>query len=178
MPASWRRSTDSKTCTTGKSKNPMNWRARGGDQTGLRSSRTEVSPGQRRRLFRLCRTSLRQARPRRGQTPGQEHEIVCLPGSYFGQDQEKFVRLAFANVHESRFDDVIARLIASQSEESVMNNRSKAAASAAACATASPPPFEVFHLCHCSQCRRFHRQRARGQYFHRAGSHRVACGRT
>ncbi|UCH39873.1 MAG: aminotransferase [Gammaproteobacteria bacterium] len=44
----------------------------------------------------------------------QEQEIVCLPGSYFGQDQEKFVRLAFANVHESHFEDVISRLIASQ----------------------------------------------------------------
>jgi hypothetical protein len=44
----------------------------------------------------------------------QDHEIVCLPGSYFGQDQEQFIRLAYANVHESRFDDVIGRLIASQ----------------------------------------------------------------
>jgi len=44
----------------------------------------------------------------------QDHEIVCLPGSYFGQDQEQFIRLAFANVHESRFEDVISRLIASQ----------------------------------------------------------------
>ena len=44
----------------------------------------------------------------------QQHEIVCLPGSYFGQDQEQFIRLAYANVHESRFDDVIGRLIASQ----------------------------------------------------------------
>ena len=44
----------------------------------------------------------------------EEQEIVCLPGSYFGQDQEKFVRLAFANVHEKHFEDVIGRLIASQ----------------------------------------------------------------
>ena len=44
----------------------------------------------------------------------QDHEIVCLPGSYFGQEQERFVRLAFANVHESHFEDVISRLIASQ----------------------------------------------------------------
>ncbi|MFZ9037637.1 MAG: aminotransferase [Gammaproteobacteria bacterium] len=44
----------------------------------------------------------------------QQHEIVCLPGSYFGQQQEQFIRLAYANVHESRFGDVIARLIASQ----------------------------------------------------------------
>jgi aspartate/methionine/tyrosine aminotransferase len=44
----------------------------------------------------------------------QEHELLCLPGSYFGPDQERFIRLAFANVHESHFDDVISRLIASQ----------------------------------------------------------------
>ncbi|MCP4768078.1 MAG: aminotransferase [Gammaproteobacteria bacterium] len=44
----------------------------------------------------------------------QEHELLCLPGSYFGPDQEQFIRLAFANVHERHFDDVIERLIASQ----------------------------------------------------------------
>ncbi|MDH3220241.1 MAG: aminotransferase [Gammaproteobacteria bacterium] len=44
----------------------------------------------------------------------EDHEIVCLPGSYFGQGQEKFIRFAFANVHEKHFDDVIDRLIASQ----------------------------------------------------------------
>jgi len=44
----------------------------------------------------------------------QNQEIVCLPGSYFGRDQEQFIRLAYANVHESRFEDVIGRLIASQ----------------------------------------------------------------
>ncbi len=44
----------------------------------------------------------------------QQQKIVCLPGSYFGQDQQQFIRLAYANVHESRFEDVIGRLIASQ----------------------------------------------------------------
>ncbi len=44
----------------------------------------------------------------------QEHELLCLPGSYFGQGQEQYIRLAFANVHERHFDDVIERLIASQ----------------------------------------------------------------
>ena len=44
----------------------------------------------------------------------EEQEIVCLPGSYFGQDQEQFIRFAYANVHERHFDDLIARLIASQ----------------------------------------------------------------
>jgi aspartate/methionine/tyrosine aminotransferase len=44
----------------------------------------------------------------------QNHEIISLPGSYFGQDQEKFIRCAYANVHERHFDDLITRLIASQ----------------------------------------------------------------
>jgi aspartate/methionine/tyrosine aminotransferase len=44
----------------------------------------------------------------------EDHEIVSLPGSYFGRDQERFIRFAYANVHERHFDDLIARLIASQ----------------------------------------------------------------
>ena len=44
----------------------------------------------------------------------QEFDLVCLPGSYFGREQEKFIRLAFANVHEKYFDEVIHRLLASQ----------------------------------------------------------------
>ncbi len=44
-----------------------------------------------------------------------EHcSLVSLPGSYFGQDQERFVRLAFANVHEKHFEDMIGRLLRSQ----------------------------------------------------------------
>jgi aspartate/methionine/tyrosine aminotransferase len=44
----------------------------------------------------------------------EDHEIVCLPGSYFGQHQERFIRFAYANLHERHFDDLITRLIASQ----------------------------------------------------------------
>jgi hypothetical protein len=44
----------------------------------------------------------------------EDHEIVCLPGSYFGQHQERFIRFAYANVHERHFDDLVTRLIASQ----------------------------------------------------------------
>ena len=44
----------------------------------------------------------------------REQELVSLPGSYFGPQQEQFIRLAFANVHERHFEDVIERLIASQ----------------------------------------------------------------
>ena len=42
-------------------------------------------------------------------------DLVSLPGSYFGQNQEKFIRLAFANVHEKHFDEVVNRLLQSQS---------------------------------------------------------------
>ncbi|MFV2032362.1 MAG: aminotransferase [Gammaproteobacteria bacterium] len=44
----------------------------------------------------------------------QDFELLSLPGSYFGQQQEKFIRLAFANVHEKHFDEIVRRLIASQ----------------------------------------------------------------
>jgi aspartate/methionine/tyrosine aminotransferase len=44
----------------------------------------------------------------------QQHEIISLPGSYFGRDQEQFIRFAYANVHQRHFDEVIRRLIASQ----------------------------------------------------------------
>jgi len=44
----------------------------------------------------------------------EDHELLCLPGSYFGPNQQQFIRLAFANVHERHFDDVIERLMASQ----------------------------------------------------------------
>ncbi|MEM7564759.1 MAG: aminotransferase [Pseudomonadota bacterium] len=45
----------------------------------------------------------------------QEHQIVCLPGSYFGQDQDDYIRFAYANVHQSLFEEVVNRLISSQS---------------------------------------------------------------
>ena len=44
----------------------------------------------------------------------QEFELISLPGSYFGQQQEKFIRFAFANVNEIHFDEVVRRLIESQ----------------------------------------------------------------
>ena len=49
----------------------------------------------------------------------QDHELVCLPGSYFGPQQEQFIRLAFANVHESNFPSMIERLLASQQRGSL-----------------------------------------------------------
>ena len=44
----------------------------------------------------------------------QQHEIVSLPGSYFGSGQDRYFRFAFANVEEKHFPDLINRLIASQ----------------------------------------------------------------
>jgi aspartate/methionine/tyrosine aminotransferase len=46
----------------------------------------------------------------------EEFDLISLPGSYFGPQQEKFIRFAFANVHESYFDEVVRRLIESQQE--------------------------------------------------------------
>jgi len=46
----------------------------------------------------------------------EEFDLVSLPGSYFGPKQEKFIRFAFANVHESHFNEVVRRLIGSQQE--------------------------------------------------------------
>ena len=46
----------------------------------------------------------------------EEFDLISLPGSYFGPQQEKFIRFAFANVHESHFNEVIRRLIESQQE--------------------------------------------------------------
>ncbi|MCP4187135.1 MAG: aminotransferase class I/II-fold pyridoxal phosphate-dependent enzyme, partial [Gammaproteobacteria bacterium] len=45
----------------------------------------------------------------------ENFELLSLPGSYFGLQQEKFIRLAFANVEEQYFDEVVNRLIQSQS---------------------------------------------------------------
>ena len=46
----------------------------------------------------------------------ENFELVSLPGVYFGQQQEKFIRLAFANVEEKHFDEVVRRLLQSQSD--------------------------------------------------------------
>ena len=43
-----------------------------------------------------------------------EQNLLCLPGSMFGPDQEQFLRLAFANVEADLMDEVVDRLIDSQ----------------------------------------------------------------
>lgn len=41
-------------------------------------------------------------------------EVLCLPGVFFGEGQEQYLRFAFANVDEARFPELVERLIASQ----------------------------------------------------------------
>lgn len=44
-----------------------------------------------------------------------EHEnILCLPGSFFGPQQDDYLRLAFANVESERFQELADRLLQSQ----------------------------------------------------------------
>ena len=44
----------------------------------------------------------------------EEFNIACLPGNYFGDGQEQFFRFAFSNIDESRFPELVERLITSQ----------------------------------------------------------------
>ncbi len=43
-----------------------------------------------------------------------EHDLLCLPGSMFGVDQEDYLRFAFANVEADRMGSLVERLIESQ----------------------------------------------------------------
>ncbi len=40
--------------------------------------------------------------------------VVSLPGSYFGDDQERFLRFAFANLPPERFAELVERLLTIQ----------------------------------------------------------------
>ena len=42
--------------------------------------------------------------------------VLCLPGSFFGPQQEDYLRLAFANVDSRQFDELVDRLLESQSD--------------------------------------------------------------
>ncbi len=44
----------------------------------------------------------------------QKHDVLCLPGSMFGPDQENFLRFAFANVDEGLMPQLVERLNESQ----------------------------------------------------------------
>lgn len=39
-----------------------------------------------------------------------EHNLLCLPGSMFGPDQDRYLRLAFANLEAERMGEVVTRL--------------------------------------------------------------------
>jgi aspartate/methionine/tyrosine aminotransferase len=43
-----------------------------------------------------------------------EHDLLCLPGTMFGQDQQRFLRIAFANADASLMPLAVERLIESQ----------------------------------------------------------------
>jgi aspartate/methionine/tyrosine aminotransferase len=43
-----------------------------------------------------------------------DQNLLCLPGSMFGPDQEPYLRLAFANVEADLMDEVVDRLLESQ----------------------------------------------------------------
>jgi aspartate/methionine/tyrosine aminotransferase len=43
-----------------------------------------------------------------------EHGLLCLPGSWFGPDQEAYLRFAFANLDEAAMPAVAERLVESQ----------------------------------------------------------------
>ena len=42
-----------------------------------------------------------------------DHNLLCLPGSMFGPDQENYLRLAFANLEADKMEEVVSRLSAS-----------------------------------------------------------------
>ena len=43
-----------------------------------------------------------------------DHGVLCLPGSWFGPEQESFLRFAFANLDEAAMPRVVERLVDSQ----------------------------------------------------------------
>ena len=54
--------------------------------------------------------SARDVAKRLAQTFG----VISLPGSFFGDGQDQFLRFAIANLAESRFGELVERLIESQ----------------------------------------------------------------
>jgi aspartate/methionine/tyrosine aminotransferase len=45
-----------------------------------------------------------------------EFNVLCLPGSMFGEQQERFLRFAFANLEAGEIPELVRRLIASQTQ--------------------------------------------------------------
>ncbi len=44
-----------------------------------------------------------------------DFELLCLPGTYFGEGQQRYLRFAFANLESAAFASVVDRLLLSQS---------------------------------------------------------------
>jgi len=44
------------------------------------------------------------------------HNLLCLPGTYFGPGQDQALRLAFANLPAEKMAEVALRLLASQED--------------------------------------------------------------
>ena len=44
----------------------------------------------------------------------ENHELLTLPGVYFGEGQGGYLRFAFANLAADRFPEAVRRLISSQ----------------------------------------------------------------
>ncbi|MCZ6524801.1 MAG: aminotransferase class I/II-fold pyridoxal phosphate-dependent enzyme, partial [Alphaproteobacteria bacterium] len=44
----------------------------------------------------------------------EQENLLCLPGTMFGRDQEDYLRFAFANVPSQAMEELVARLVASQ----------------------------------------------------------------
>ncbi len=44
----------------------------------------------------------------------QDHDVLCLPGSMFGPEQEKYLRFAFANVDDTLMQPLVERLVGAQ----------------------------------------------------------------
>lgn len=48
-----------------------------------------------------------------------DHNLLCLPGTMFGPGQDRYLRLAFANVDADRMPEIVERLAASQNRGAV-----------------------------------------------------------
>ena len=72
--------------------------------------------GLRRRLFRLCTPPLRAHARRRhvARRLIERENVLCLPGSAFGPDQESYLRFALANIDADAMEALGERLEASQ----------------------------------------------------------------
>lgn len=47
----------------------------------------------------------------------ERENLLCLPGSFFGPQQEDYLRLAFANLESERFEELVGRLLESEKNQ-------------------------------------------------------------